>query len=109
VRRRHRARHLQRQLEGGRGREAALEEVKGGLSLEASRYLSLLQTDTLWKQHMQALNYVKDFAGLKVYAQEDPLEVYRTEGLALYENMQKAFEQNTAFSYFSYEPRADQK
>jgi len=90
-------------------REAALEEVKGGLSLEASRYLSLLQTDTLWKQHMQALNYVKDFAGLKVYAQEDPLEVYRTEGLALYENMQKAFEQNTAFSYFSYEPRADQE
>jgi len=44
-----------------------------------------------------------------VYAQEDPLEVYRTEGLALYENMQKAFEQNTAFSYFSYEPRADQE
>ena len=90
-------------------RDAALEEVKGGLSLEASRYLSLLQTDTLWKQHMAALNYVKDFAGLKVYANEDPLEVYRTEGLALFESMQKAFEQNTAFSYFSYDPRAGQK
>ena len=36
------------------------------------------------------MNYVKDFAGLKVYAQEDPLDVYRREGLVLFETMQKS-------------------
>ena len=62
-----------------------------------------------WKQHMKALSYVKDFAGLKAYADKDPLEVYRTEGLALFDSMQKAFEQNTAFSFTQYDPKAAQK
>lgn len=89
--------------------EQKLEAAKGGLSLEAARYVSLLQVDTLWKQHMKALSYVKDFAGLKAYADKDPLEVYRTEGLALFDSMQKAFEQNTAFSFTQYDPKAAQK
>ena len=54
---------------------------------------------------MRQLNFVKDFAGLKAYAQEDPLEVYRTEGDKLYDGMQKAFEQNTAFSFAQYDPK----
>ena len=89
--------------------EAKLEGTKSGLCLEAARYVSLLQVDTLWKQHMRALNYVRDFAGLKAYADRDPLDVYRTEGLTLFDSMQRAFEQNTAFSFAQYDPRAGQK
>ena len=85
--------------------DAMLEEAKAGLSLEAARFVSLLQVDTLWTQHMKQLNYVKDFAGLKAYAQEDPLEVYRTEGDKLFDNMQKAYQQNTAFSFAQYNPK----
>lgn len=85
--------------------EAMLEGAKAGLSLEAARFVSLLQVDTLWTQHMKQLNYVKDFAGLKAYAQEDPLEVYRTEGDKLFDNMQKAYQQNTAFSFAQYNPK----
>jgi preprotein translocase subunit SecA len=50
------------------------------------------------------MDFVKDFAGMKVYAQEKPLDVYRAEGLDLYESMQVALRQNTVFSFFSYRP-----
>jgi preprotein translocase subunit SecA len=53
---------------------------------------------------MKKMDLVKDFAGMKVYNQEKPIDVYRAEGLELYESMQKALRQNTVFSFFSYRP-----
>ncbi len=85
---------------------AELDGMREGLAFETARYLSLLQTDNLWKEHMKAMNFVKDFAGLKVYAQQKPLDVYREEGLKLFEKMQAALRQNTVFSFFAYQPRA---
>ena len=84
---------------------SALDGVRSGLAFESARFLSLVQIDTLWKEHIKAMNYVKDFAGLKVYAQEDPLDVYREEGLKLFEAMQRSHRQNTVFSFFSYQPK----
>ena len=51
------------------------------------------------------MSFVKDFAGLKVYAQLNPLDVYREEGLKLFEGMQRALRQNTVFSFFVYQPQ----
>ena len=84
----------------------SLEATRAGLGVESARYLRLLQTDNLWKAHMKAMNFVKDFAGLKVYAQEDPLNVYREEGLKLYDDMQSALRRNTIYSFMMYEPKA---
>ena len=88
------------------GKLASLESLRAGLGVESARYLRLLQTDNLWKAHMKAMNFVKDFAGLKVYAQEDPLNVYREEGLKLYDDMQSALRRNTIYSFMMYEPKA---
>lgn len=84
----------------------SLDAVREGLAYESARYLRLVQTDNLWKGHMKMMNYVKDFAGLKVYNQEDPLDVYREEGLELYESMQASLRQNSVYSFFSYQPKA---
>jgi len=84
----------------------SLDGTRDGLAFESARYLLLLQTDNLWKGHIKAMNYVKDFAGLKVYAQEDPLDVYRSEGLTLFESMQKSLRQNSVYSFFQYQPKA---
>ena len=83
----------------------SLDAVREDLGFESARYLLLLQTDNLWKGHIKAMNYVKDFAGLKVYAQEDPLDVYRSEGLTLFQTMQKTLRQNTVYSFFAYQPK----
>ena len=53
---------------------------------------------------MKAMSFVKDFAGLKVYNQQQPLDVYREEGLVLYNKMAAALRQNAVFSFFAYEP-----
>merc|ERR1711871_1912999 len=80
----------------------SLDGAREGLAFEAARYLHLLQTDNLWKGHMKAMGFVKDFAGLKVYNQEDPLDVYRREGLALYDSMRKSLRQNVLYSFMQY-------
>ena len=72
----------------------------------SARYLRLLQTDNLWKGHMKAMSFVKDFAGLKAYNEQKPLDVYREEGLALYAKMKASLRQNSVFSFFAYEPKA---
>ena len=65
-----------------------LESVRKGLGVESIRFLTLTQMDNLWKAHMKSMGFVKDFAGLKAYAQLNPLDVYREEGLKLYASMQ---------------------
>jgi preprotein translocase subunit SecA len=40
-----------------------------------------------------------------VYNQQKPIDVYREEGLRLYERMQVAMRQNVVFSFFAYKPR----
>jgi len=82
-----------------------LDGVRAGLGSESIRFLALTQTDNLWKEHMKAMSFVKDFAGLKVYAQLNPLDVYREEGLELYEAMQRGLRQNTVYSLFAYQPK----
>ena len=86
-------------------KEDERDTLRPGLAAEAERYLSLLQIDLLWKQHMKSMGFVRDFAGLRAYAQEDPLVVYQTEGLKLYDSMQVAYRQNTAYSFFQYTAR----
>ena len=82
-----------------------LDAVRDGLATESQRFLALTQIDTLWKAHMKTMGYVKDFAGLKAYAQENPLDVYRREGIKLYDSMQVAYRSNTVYSFFMYQPR----
>ncbi|KAL3909995.1 MAG: hypothetical protein SGPRY_009220, partial [Prymnesium sp.] len=77
----------EREVVRGRVSAAAVEAVKAkvdelegtreGLGVETIRYLTLVQTDNLWKTHMKAMQNVKDFAGLKAYANLNPLDVYR--------------------------------
>jgi len=83
----------------------SLEAVRSGLGVEAMRYLALVQTDLLWKAHLKNMNYVKEFAGLKAYAQMDPLTVYREEGLKYYDSMLVSFRQNTVYSFFQYQAK----
>ena len=57
----------------------------------------LLQTiDQMWKEHLQALDYLKRSIGLRAYGQRDPLNEYKKEAFILFENMlDKVHEQST--------------
>ena len=48
----------------------------------------LLQTiDQMWKEHLQGLDFLKRAINLRAYGQRDPLNEYKKEAFALFENM----------------------
>jgi preprotein translocase subunit SecA len=55
------------------------------------RYLEkslLLQTlDAVWKEHLLALDHLRQGIGLRAYGQRDPLNEYKTEAFALFNAM----------------------
>ena len=48
----------------------------------------LLQTmDRLWREHIVAVEYLRQVIGLRSYGQRDPLNEYKTEGFTLFSEM----------------------
>jgi len=54
-------------------------------SVEKSVLLQLL--DTIWKEHLLALDQLRQGIGLRAYAQRDPLNEYKREAFNLFEEM----------------------
>ena len=67
---------FQRAVAARRGNMNALE-----------RYLLLQVYDTSWKDHLYAMDHLKNDVGLRGYAQQDPKLEYKREGLELFEQM----------------------
>ena len=68
-----------------------LEEKFSGYDEEqiklALREILLSIFDQHWKDHLQAMDSVKEGINLRAYAQKDPLNEYKREAFALFENM----------------------
>ena len=58
---------------------------------ETMRYLErvvMLQTvDNLWKDHLLSMDHLKEGIGLRGYAQQDPLLIYKKEGFEVFQQM----------------------
>ncbi len=70
-------------LEGLKKKEDELDE----LLLEAQRHVFLKSIDDHWVQHLQALDALKEGIHLRGYGNKQPLVEYKTEALALFDNM----------------------
>jgi preprotein translocase subunit SecA len=51
------------------------------------RYLMLQTVDNLWKDHLLSMDHLKEGIGLRGYAQQNPLLVYKKEGFDLFQDM----------------------
>ncbi|HBO83808.1 MAG: preprotein translocase subunit SecA [Deltaproteobacteria bacterium GWC2_42_11] len=64
------------------------EEVLGNEILSYLEKIIMLQTiDTLWKDHLLAMDHLKEGIGLRGYAQKNPLQEYKKEGFDLFTDM----------------------
>lgn len=52
----------------------------------ASRQMMLGALDTVWKRHLQQMDYLQTAIGLRGYAQKNPLYEYKREALDLFKN-----------------------
>jgi preprotein translocase subunit SecA len=51
------------------------------------RHIMLMTVDSLWKDHLLSMDHLKEGIGLRGYAQQNPLIVYKKEGFAMFQDM----------------------
>ena len=63
-----------------------LEKYGPELMQMASRQMMLGALDSVWKRHLQQMDYLQTAIGLRGYAQKNPLYEYKREALELFKN-----------------------
>jgi preprotein translocase SecA subunit len=72
---------------------AERERQYGAPVLRHLERLIMLQTlDTLWREHLLAMEHLKEGIGLRGYGQLNPLQEYQKEGFEIFEEMVRRFE-----------------
>jgi preprotein translocase subunit SecA len=72
-------------VELARKKYALIEEGLGSETLrEIERQVLLGVIDHLWREHLHAMDHLRDATRFRGYAQKDPLQEYKKEGFALF-------------------------
>ncbi len=51
------------------------------------RFIILQTVDTRWKEHLLNMDHLKEGIGLRGYAQQDPLRIYKKEGFDMFQSL----------------------
>jgi preprotein translocase subunit SecA len=81
------------------------EEVIRGFE----RAIMLNSVDTAWKDHLLALDHLKEGISLRGYGQRDPLQEYKKESFELFEMMRERVENDIIQKLFRYEPVTEEQ
>ena len=77
------------------------EQILGAPAMRYHERIVMLSVlDGLWKDHLLAMDHLKEGIGLRGYAQQDPLVAYKKESFAMFEAMMMQFQQDTARHLF---------
>ncbi len=88
------------------GREA---RIGADILRKAERHFMLLVIDNLWKDHLLSMDHLKEGIGLRGYAQQNPLLVYKKEGFEMFENLMSRVEEETLGLLFRFELETPEK
>ena len=58
---------------------------------ETVRRIALYSTDTLWMEHLEAMDYLRSSVNLRAYGQREPIVEYKREGLGMFKEMEETF------------------
>jgi len=75
--------------------EAREQSIGADASRELERIVMLQTVDHLWKDHLLSMDHLKEGIGLRGYAQQDPLLVYKKEGFAMFSEMISRIKEET--------------
>jgi preprotein translocase subunit SecA len=71
------------------------EQVGSDMMRYLERMLMLQVVDTQWKDHLLAMDHLKEGIGLRGYGQKDPLIEYKREGFEMFEAMEARIARDT--------------
>jgi len=83
--------------------EAKEKAVGAGTLRDFEKFFMLQTVDTLWKDHLLALDHLKEGIGLRGYGQRDPLVEYKKESFQLFEAMKEGIEEQILQYLFRFE------
>ncbi|MDJ0842749.1 MAG: preprotein translocase subunit SecA [Crocosphaera sp.] len=87
-------------------KEDQVDKVRAGLMREAERFFILQQIDTLWREHLQSMDALRESIGLRGYGQKDPLIEYKQEGYEMFLEMMIDIRRNVVYSLFQFQPQS---
>ena len=83
------------------GRYNIKEQILGAQAMRYHERIVMLSVlDGLWKDHLLAMDHLKEGIGLRGYAQQDPLVAYKKESFEMFEAMMIRFQEDTARHLF---------
>jgi preprotein translocase subunit SecA len=84
-----------------RARYDIKEQILGADAMRYHERIVMLSVlDGLWKDHLLAMDHLKEGIGLRGYAQQDPLVAYKKESFEMFEAMMLRFQEDTARHLF---------
>jgi preprotein translocase subunit SecA len=84
-----------------RARYDVKEQILGAPAMRYHERIVMLSVlDGLWKDHLLAMDHLKEGIGLRSYAQQDPLVAYKKESFDMFEAMMLRFQEDTARHLF---------
>jgi preprotein translocase subunit SecA len=86
----------------------AKERQLGPYMREFERMILLQVIDSQWKDHLLAMDHLKEGIGLRGYGQKDPLIEYKKEGFEMFQSMLDRIEEDAVRYLFLIQPVLDQ-
>ncbi len=78
------------------------------LMREIERFVTLQVVDTRWREHLDAMDYLREGVHLRAMAQKDPLVEYRGEGHRMFEDLGRIIREEVVLTVFHVEIAADE-
>ncbi|MBI3231586.1 MAG: preprotein translocase subunit SecA [Candidatus Doudnabacteria bacterium] len=85
-----------------REREMGKEMLDAGL-----RYVALQALDTLWMEHLDTMDHLRDSVRLRGYGQRDPLVEYKKEGFRMFQGLVKEIDRQIVYTVFKISVKAE--
>jgi preprotein translocase subunit SecA len=76
------------------------EELTAELMRELERFVILQVVDQRWREHLDAMDYLREGVHLRAMAQKDPLVEYRHEGHIMFESLGAAIREEVVVTLF---------
>jgi preprotein translocase subunit SecA len=89
--------------------EAKVERLGDELMRLMERDVMLRVVDHSWKDHLLALDHLKEGIGLRGYGQRNPLQEYKKESFELLESMKERVEDTIIKTLFRLEPASEEQ
>ena len=84
-----------------RDRYELKEQILGAPNMRYHERIVMLSVlDGLWKDHLLAMDHLKEGIGLRGYGQQDPLVAYKKESFEMFEAMMNKFQEDTVRNLF---------